>query len=285
VDKIENLFLSVGAMKAGTTWLHQHLRSHPGIFFSPEKEIHYFADPTGEHGPMRMAARISRYRQLVGNLQAERMSQRVRMNLVWYARKYFADEINKEWYLKLFEAKGAAMYCADFSNLYAQLDAAGWAHVHECAENVKVIFTMRHPLERLWSHAKFQNVFSGSSSDPTRWKQKDFEEFFRVSNALVHGDYGAIVSRLRANTAPENLKLIFFEDSHTHPQKTLNDIEEWLGIHVREYDPAKLSQQVNATQSLEMPKGLVRAAKDFHKSQVDKLLEFGLQVPASWQNV
>ena len=38
----ENLFLSAGAMKAGTTWLYRVLERHPELYFTPEKEIHYF---------------------------------------------------------------------------------------------------------------------------------------------------------------------------------------------------------------------------------------------------
>ena len=38
----ENLFLSIGAMKAGTTWLYAVLERHPELHFAMEKEIHYF---------------------------------------------------------------------------------------------------------------------------------------------------------------------------------------------------------------------------------------------------
>jgi hypothetical protein len=37
-----NLFLSIGAMKAGTTWLYAVLERHPALHFTPEKELHYF---------------------------------------------------------------------------------------------------------------------------------------------------------------------------------------------------------------------------------------------------
>ncbi|MEM9709169.1 MAG: hypothetical protein AAF871_10290, partial [Pseudomonadota bacterium] len=39
---LDNLFIGAGAMKAGTTWLYQILERHPEIYFSFEKEIHYF---------------------------------------------------------------------------------------------------------------------------------------------------------------------------------------------------------------------------------------------------
>lgn len=35
-------FLGIGAQKAGTTWLYENLRCHPGIFMPEEKELHYF---------------------------------------------------------------------------------------------------------------------------------------------------------------------------------------------------------------------------------------------------
>ncbi|MFM1823636.1 MAG: hypothetical protein RI967_1902 [Planctomycetota bacterium] len=35
-------FLGVGAQKAGTTWLAENLRTHPGIFLPARKELHYF---------------------------------------------------------------------------------------------------------------------------------------------------------------------------------------------------------------------------------------------------
>lgn len=35
-------FLGIGAQKAGTTWLYQNLRRHPGLFLPEPKELHYF---------------------------------------------------------------------------------------------------------------------------------------------------------------------------------------------------------------------------------------------------
>lgn len=35
-------FLGIGAQKAGTTWLYEHLNQHPEIFFPGGKEIHFW---------------------------------------------------------------------------------------------------------------------------------------------------------------------------------------------------------------------------------------------------
>lgn len=35
-------FLGIGAQKAGTSWLHRNLKSHPEIFLPAQKELHFF---------------------------------------------------------------------------------------------------------------------------------------------------------------------------------------------------------------------------------------------------
>jgi len=38
-------FIVIGAMKAGTTALHDHLAKHPDLFLSRKKDPHYFSSP------------------------------------------------------------------------------------------------------------------------------------------------------------------------------------------------------------------------------------------------
>lgn len=45
-------FLIIGAMKCGTTSLHEYLGKHPDIFVSKQKEIHYFADNNFKRYPI-----------------------------------------------------------------------------------------------------------------------------------------------------------------------------------------------------------------------------------------
>jgi hypothetical protein len=62
---IENLFLSVGAMKAGTTWLYEQLKDHPEIYFTPEKEIHYFANKVGIENQLNHRNRILKLKDVM----------------------------------------------------------------------------------------------------------------------------------------------------------------------------------------------------------------------------
>ena len=75
MGRMERLFLSIGAMKAGTTWLYSILERHPDIHFTPEKEIHFLAHYylnkkhlTDKHRLHRARTRLNN----IGNLRPER---------------------------------------------------------------------------------------------------------------------------------------------------------------------------------------------------------------------
>lgn len=43
-------FLVIGAHKAGTTTLYEHLRRHPDVFLAAHKEVHYFSEHNWDRG-------------------------------------------------------------------------------------------------------------------------------------------------------------------------------------------------------------------------------------------
>lgn len=51
-------FLVIGAMKAGTTTLRDQLATHPDVFMSEQKELHYFSGRNWDRGPSWYAAQF-----------------------------------------------------------------------------------------------------------------------------------------------------------------------------------------------------------------------------------
>lgn len=284
---IEHLFLSVGAMKAGTTWLHQQLAGHRDIHFCPEKEIHYFADPQAK-SYMALGGRVGRYQQVVRNLKAERVNPHVQRNLAWYASTYLAPQIDDAWYESLFTMrpppKAQARYVADFSNLYATLDVHGWAHVRRVARNLRVLYTMRHPAKRLWSHLKFSYEFSGRGAELANLGRDDFDSFMNNPNNIMHADYARAVTSLRAVLEPGELAFYFFEDFRGKPIETLRSIEMFLGVSEQAYRDDKLSAQINPSQSLAVPPAFAEAAEKVRVDQIEKLTALGFTVPQAWHD-
>ena len=117
-----NLFI-IGAMKAGTSSLHEYLHQHPEIFMSRFKEPQYFAPHT------------------------------TRTGLRWGEGRP-CPEPGIEWYLKLFQAGGEVRYAGESSVSYT---AAPWvtgcaARIHRFNPDARFIYIVRDPVERAISH-------------------------------------------------------------------------------------------------------------------------------------
>jgi hypothetical protein len=124
---MEKIFLSVGAMKAGTTFLFEVLRQHPKICFTPEKELHYFAhirglDPRLSRPVMKPKTSARPYIRSISpanNLKGKILSHEfrrhrlasvmrgrfsridsadeLRAKVLWYADRYLIDPIDDHW--------------------------------------------------------------------------------------------------------------------------------------------------------------------------------------------
>ncbi len=157
---MRDLFLSVGAMKAGTTFIYNILRQHPAIYFTPEKELHYFANIYGlDNGlsspicfsPANHSLKLLK-RKKHNRLQGEILSadfRRLRLSSVlkgkfsklgdadelrqvvlWYTDRYMSDPIDEAWFSRVF-ADAGDRYLADFSNYHALLDKNAWQDIRK----------------------------------------------------------------------------------------------------------------------------------------------------------
>lgn len=284
-QKLDRLFLSVGAMKAGTTWLHRHLAGHPGIHFSPEKEIHYFADPKGR-SYMSLAGRLDRYQRVVRNLAPDRLNPHVQRNLAWYADPYLAPQVDDAWYRGLFDMrpprKSDAPWVADFSNLYAVLDGEGWAHVGRVAREVRAIYTMRHPSARLWSSLKFSYEYSGRAAELARLDEATIAAYFDDPGTRAHADYARVVQSLRHHLGADRAAFFFFEQVRAHPLETLRRIEGFLDLPEHQYRQDALEARINPSREMGVPPAFLDRAEAIRAEQVARLGDLGLDVPDSW---
>lgn len=282
---IERLFLSVGAMKAGTTWLHQQLAGHPDIQFCPEKEIHYFADPDGKAWMSRQG-RLERYQRIVRNLQPERLSAHARRNLAWYPRVYLSEAVSDDWYVSLFEDPPAnkknTVYKADFSNLYATMPITHWSRVRSVAGNVRAIFSMRHPAERLWSSLKFHYEFIGNTAELDRFEAEDYSRFLDDPNTREHSNYAGAIERLHSVLNKKELEVFFFEDFREEPLRELRRLEAFLDISPGDYAEDRFGKKVNKSEARSVPKAFAEAANRIHEQQCNRLVSMGYTLPESW---
>jgi len=279
---IERLFLGCGAMKAGTTWLFAMLDHHPDIYFSEEKEIHYFAHVHGVEHPLSLQNRIVRFKKFAAALDPDRYNSRwVRHRLDWFSR-WLSEPLDDEWYAALFKKKKDQKYVADFSNLHALLDDEGWQHVRRVADEVKVLYIMRDPLQRLWSHVKFHAQYTGKADQLPNYTPAQFEVAARAPYMWRNSEYGHIVARLKRHFGEDELKLCFFEDIHADPLGWLRELESFLGVRPSVYSEDRLKARINTSLDIDMPECFPKLfAKDFGRIR-QELHSQGLQPPSNW---
>ena len=120
-------FLVIGAMKAGTTALHDHLSQHPELFLSKKKEPQYFSSPAeGLLPPWVMPDDVEIQRRMV---------------------------VTKDKYQQLF-ADADGRLCGESSVLYLN-DPPSAARAASANPDMKIIAILREPAARAFSAWSF----------------------------------------------------------------------------------------------------------------------------------
>ncbi|MDX2481765.1 MAG: sulfotransferase [Desulfuromusa sp.] len=283
---IDNLFLSVGAMKAGTTWLYLQLSEHPEIYFTPEKEIHYFANKVGIENQLNQKNRIQKLKDCLnefskGNLKY--IHQNIE-TIAWYVDYARPKEITNEWYIDLFKRKGNEKYCADFSNLYCQMQDDGWENVYSAAKNVKIVYTLRDPIERLWSHYKFHMKWSGQEADTLRLSIGEFEKIIDSHWLWINTEYVKNHQNLTKNVPDSDLLIVYFEDFREAPRKSLFALQDFLGLKKKFCREDFFDKKINKSNDLTAPSDWLDSMHRKLHYSCSEMKDIGIWHPA-WHEV
>ena len=157
-------FICVGPTKTGTTWLFHHLSSHPEVWLPPPKEMHYYWG-MGRRSSGRRGFIGKIKQKLLVNLQYKWRYQYFKQR--WRAYQARAVDLNWDavsWDLKyLFLPQSPAWYArlldkplvtGDITGGYYCLGDEEITRLHAYLPEVKIILTLRDPVERLWSEAR-----------------------------------------------------------------------------------------------------------------------------------
>lgn len=279
---IDRLFIGAGAMKAGTTWTYQVLDRHPDIFFSFEKEIHYFYAAYVDRDVLSDRNRLANVRDKYLRIDPDRMHASGVRNKLHWASNYLDTPVDDIWYRNLFVLRRHEAWAADFSNLYALLPADAWRRIAARVGELRVLYTMRHPLRRLWSHVKFHLQVTGRSEDLDRWGPDEFRRFARKPFIWDNAEYGRALRRMREGLPEDVLMPVFYEDIHSDRRAFLGRVEGFLGLGAHEYPPQFIDRQVNATAPRPMPGFFADLfAEDLDRIAGEVAAE-GLVLPESW---
>jgi hypothetical protein len=204
-----NLFL-IGAMKSGSTTLHELLAEHPQICMSEPKEPCYFVDP---------------------GLLKDMWPEMWRMGF-WKSEAA---------YLELFKAKPEAIYLGESSTDYSKLPKVAGVVERLAAYNpeAKIVYIMRDPVERSISHYWHMAEHRGETRGPMEAILND-PHYTDVSN------YAMQLRPYLERFGRERIHVLTFEELTRTPLPTVKRVFAWLGVDTA-FTPADTQSARNAT--------------------------------------
>ena len=193
-------FMVVGAQKAATTWLSECLDEHPEIFVPPCKEVHFFC-PAGN-------CRVS------------------------------TEARGLDWYLSLFPEESRYRVRGELSTDYMFFPEAAEA-LHRLNPDMKVIFMLRHPVDRAYSAYWMQ-----------RRKRTNLPPFETVleqrPDFITRGLYHEQIDRFLRHFPREQIRIYLYEDMKRDPDALIGDLYAFLGADPA-FRPRSMGKRIGAS--------------------------------------
>lgn len=238
-------FLCIGAQKAGTTWLDANLRRDPEIWMPWIKEIQYFNDVhIPAHRNWTRAHRQRHAENAARRLVKRSEGARLDLRTMHAIASLAAEPISDDWYGRIFSHAGPHQICGEITPEYSLLPPEGVAHVKRLCPQLKVIFLMRDPIERCWSHIRML---------ASRQSGIDIERLAEQDDVIARCDYARILDRWTGAFGPDRIFAADFEQIIREPEALLTGICDFLGVKPHAATLRRAAAVVFPGQEMPMP--------------------------------
>lgn len=263
------LVYGIGAPRTGTKWMSKYFTDHPQILMSPIRILHYFDakyewHPTldfDQHYRDRLATMEARG---VENDMVDAVRDRVRM--------IEEPDAYLEYFRKRWTGERAV---ADITPRYCDLPTEAFAEMLTKHPQVRFLFVMRNPIDRMWSGARLAW---------TRDRSYDlFERFDRQTslNKRVNWadtNYMRTINRLEAAVPRDLIRYFFFETLFT--ESSVRGLCDFVGV---DYVPAEIDVPQNRSDPHPLGEERRIRAAQYFKPLFEIMAErFGDAFPQSW---
>ena len=280
------VFLCVGAAKAGTSWLHRQLSAHPECHFRTIKELHYFDAMDND----RVGRQLQHHRaQQIGLLErvssggasaSEEQARRLADRSDWIDVLERKREDVPSYLDYLHKDAGDARLVGEMTPAYALLSEARLRQMAGMAVDVRFLYLLRDPVERLWSHVRM--IASRRDADGLVSERRCGNILARTirgeeSQIAMRSDYASAIARLTAAIPVGRLLIEVFEEMVSG--EGLARICDFLGLSRIASDPVP----VHAGQPLEMTGEQRAAAAEWLAPQYDAAERALGRMPGGWR--
>lgn len=278
MDKFPD-FICIGAQRAGTTWLYKQLQQQTDVWLPPVKELHYFDRMDQQYG-LELLLKNKRWRDECLRLLAKAILGLSLSDLLW-AKKYFLSERNNSWYKSLFNT-GSDKVCGDLTPAYSILDRESVGRIYSVMPSVKIIFIMRDPVKRAWSHA-IKGLVYGKGLSIDEITEQQFIEHFESDFSRLRGDYLRTIDNWLAFYPKDQLLLGFMEDIASRPSDLIEDVCLFIGVKPDVVQKAVSEKPTNAKASgHKIPDSLELHLSRLYRDEIAALAARYNSLPAQW---
>lgn len=281
----------IGAAKAGTTWLFSQLSTSRDFYFTPEKEIHYYFTRYGDFNRLTTSDRFTKlkwfvekssvnYRHPQPEPEFYRKFYLFQKNLDWYLN-FSRGPVTDSWYRSLFKDAETNQWVCDFSPSTSKISVIGMRALREFDENVKIIYMLRDPIDRLWSHIKFHATWIGKLEEVMAMTTSEKVNFVNKFDLLSDGMYGVTLQKLYEVFSPEDILLIDFEKVKSDPHSVLLDVGNFLNVE-KPKGTMEISQAVNTSAPKPIENDVCMSFGHEICKDLDILQGYGFRPAAEW---
>ena len=289
VSKEPTFLFCVGATKAGTSWLYEHLSAHPDCHFRTIKELHYFTLKNADQFDAALRGADRKIAEMQARLDAvayERkvvVAQRLADLIAW--RTVLAHRaIDLPAYRAfLTEGAGDARLVGDVTPAYGLMSEQNLAGLARVASDTRFVYLIRDPLSRLWSHVRM----IAARTAPDRFAQAAEAQMAAILDGdlagegkgiVARGDYARILPKLVRAVPAQSLFVQFQEELLTLPG--IAKLSAFLGLAPAAAD---LGRRVHEGKSVALPEALRARALQWLRPQYEYVAAMFPALPEAWR--
>lgn len=216
-------FLVVGAVKAGTTSLHEYLNQHSEIFMSPVKETNFFSD---------------------ADMLFDKFNVDYKQDIDHNLDKYLDGPMDKKihiahvrtWqqYQKLFRDVKDQKAIGEISNSYLYCPNTASA-IHAQLPDVKIVMILRNPIDRLFSqylmNLKLGKIITKDLLQEIQNDQNKKDKGWGVSHLYLEvGKYYSQVKKYFDMFSRNQVHVILYDDYKRDPAAVMQKLFAFIGV-------------------------------------------------------
>ena len=284
-------FIGIGPPKTGTTWIYKNLSGHPQVKMPPDKEIRYFWERhfvgnlnlrerlTSEHWHVRgrRAFHRNRFRAHLSDFAALRVNGG---ELLWDLKYLFGSRTDK-WYASLFQQ---GVLSGDITAKYCELPMDEIEKISRAFPRLKILVTLRDPVEREWSRAKM-NLSKKPGRPLSEITHQEFIAQFNDPPQKRSNDYASLIAQWNTCYDSTQILVLFYDELLENPFGYFSRLCDFLAIDGPDPDGRKqLEEYVFKGVRGAVPSVFKQILFDMHEEHIIRLSDYLPKVdyPRNW---